>query len=434
MSEMLIGAIGFVILFVLILLGLPIGICMGLVGVVGVIYFAGINAGLSLLDTIPFTSLSSYTLAALPLFILMGTLCHYGGVSEDLYYSVNQLIGHKPGGLAMASVGACAGFAAVSASSLATVATMGKVALPEMRKYKYSDTLATGAIAAGGSMGILIPPSGILIIYGIIVEQSIGRLFIAGIIPGILEALFYMVTIYLICKINPLLGPAGPRTTLRQKMKSLQKLWSVLLLFLLILGGIYFGIFSPTEAAGIGACGAFLIVLVKRRYSWQVFTSSLIEVATVITMVVVLLIGAQMFVSFMVMSKLPLELAALVISLDVSPYIIIAGIMVLYLILGCVISAMALLMLTVPVIAPIIVALDFNLIWFGIIVVRAIEIAAITPPVGLNVYVMKSVAPDIPMSTIFRGIIPFFISDLFHVALLISFPVITLFLPTLMKG
>lgn len=434
MSELAIGGIGMLILFILIFLKLPVGICMALVGMAGIMYFAGMKAGLSSLGIVPYTTITSYALAALPLFVVMGAFCHYGGVSEDLYYSTNQILGHQPGGLAMATVGACAGFAAVSASSLATVATMGKVALPEMKKYKYSDSLSTGAIAAGGSMGILIPPSGIMIIYGIIVEESIGKLFIAGLVPGIMEAIFYMITIFIICRLNPLMGPAGARTSLKQKITSLKSLWSVIILFGLVLGGIYFGIFSPTEAAGIGACGALVIVFIKRRFSWQVLKESLIEAGSVTAMVLVLMIGAHILVNFLAMSNLPFELSAIISGLQINPYLIMACIMVMYIALGCVMDAMSMILLTVPVLAPIVIALDFNLIWFGIIVVRAVEIGAITPPFGINVFVMKNVAKDIPIGTIYRGIVPFFLSDLVHVALLIAFPSIVLFLPNLMKG
>jgi C4-dicarboxylate transporter DctM subunit len=434
MSELVIGAIGMGVLFLLIFLKLPIGICMAIVGCVGVIYFAGLRAGLATLEQVPYSTITSYALAALPLFVVMGTFCHYGGVSESLYYSVNKLIGQWRGGLAMATIGSCAGFAAVSASSLATVATIGKVALPEMKKYGYSDSLATGSIAAGGTMGSLIPPSGMMIIYGIIVEASIGRLFIAGVIPGALEALFYMVIIYVLCRINPQIGPAGAKTTFIQKIVSLKHLWSVILLFGLVLGGIYFGIFSPTEAAGIGACGALAVVFINRRFSWQVLKASLIEAGSVTAMVLVLMIGAHILVSFLAMSRLPFELASIIGGLQINPYLIMAAIMIIYIVLGCVMDAMAMVLLTVPVLAPVVTALGFDLIWFGIIVVRATEIGAITPPIGINVFVMKDVARDVPMTTIFKGIFPFFISDLFHVALLIAFPQIALFLPALMKG
>jgi C4-dicarboxylate transporter DctM subunit len=434
MSEMVIGAIGMAILFLLIFFKLPIGVCMAIVGCAGVIYFAGLRAGLATLEQVPFSTIANYALASLPLFVVMGTFCHFGGVSEGLYSAINKIIGHWRGGLAMATVASCAGFAAVSASSLATVATIGKVALPEMKKYGYSDRLSTGSIAAGGTMGSLIPPSGMMIIYGIIVEVSIGRLFIAGIIPGILEAVFYMIVISALCSINPLTGPAGARTTFREKIASLKSLWSVILLFALVLGGIYFGIFSPTEAAGVGACGALLVVIINRRFSWQILKQSLIEAGSITAMVMVLMIGAHILVAFLAMSRLPFELASIIGGLQINPYFIMAAIMVIYIILGCIMDAMAMVLLTVPVLAPVVTALGFDLIWFGIIVVRATEIGAITPPIGINVFVMKDVAKDIPMSTIFKGILPFFIADLFHVTLLIAFPEIALFLPKFMKG
>lgn len=333
----------------------------------------------------------------------------------------------------MATVAGCAGFAAVSGSSLATVATMGTVALPEMRRYKYDSRLATGAIAAGGTIGILIPPSIILVIYGIITEQSVGRLFLAGFIPGILEAIFYIITIYILCKRNPLMGPRGEKVKFIERLVALKGTWGVLVLFLLVIGGIYMGVFTPTEAAGVGAFGAFLFAIGKRRLNWKNFTDSLTETGKTTAMVFFILIGSILFTHFLAVTRLPFELASLIAGLEVNRYIILAAIIVLYLLIGTTVGVLPTIVVTVPLFFPVIVALGFDPIWFGIIVVRMTEIGGITPPVGINVYVMHGVARDIPMSTIFRGILPFFIADLFHVAVLVAVPQIALFLPSMMK-
>jgi C4-dicarboxylate transporter, DctM subunit len=433
MSDMAIGGIGMGILFLLIFLKIPLAISMALVGIGGIVYFTGWNAGISVLSMVPYTTVSSYSIASLPLYVAMGALCFHGGVGEDLYYSMNKLLGRFRGGLAFATVGACAAFAAVSASSLATTATLGKIAYPEMKKYKYASELATGCIAAGGTMGILIPPSGIMIIYGVMVEASIGKLFMAGIIPGIIEALLYVIMVFIICRINPLAGPAAPKVPFKEQISSLKSLWSVALLFALIMGGIYFGIFSPTEGAGIGACGAVLVMLIKKRFTWKGLKDSLVEVGSVTAMVMVVMIGANILVSFLAMSRLPSEMASIIAGLQMSPYLIMAGIMVIYIILGCVMDSMSMVLLTVPVLAPLVVALGFDIVWFGIMVVIAVEMGAITPPIGINVFVMKNIASDTPMSNIFRGIVPFFLADLVLVALLVASPQIVMFLPNAMR-
>jgi len=333
----------------------------------------------------------------------------------------------------MATVGACAGFAAVSGSSLATAATMGTVALPEMKRYKYDPALATGCIAAGGTIGILIPPSVIMIIYAILTEQSIGKLFLAGFIPGVLEALFYMGVIYIICKRNPSLGPPGPRTNFMEKIVALKGTWIVILLFVLVIGGIYLGVFSPTEAAGVGACGALIFALGRRRLNWQNFRASLVETVKTTAMIFVIMLGAMILGYFLAVTRLPFELATFIGGLQVNPYIVMVLILFLYLLLGCVMDALAMILLTVPIFFPLAMALGFDPIWFGIIIVRVVEMAAITPPVGLNVFVIKGVAKDVPLYTIFRGIIPFLMADVCHVALLIAVPQVVLFLPGFMK-
>ncbi len=432
MSPLLIGSLGVVLLMVLLFMRMPIAVAMGVVGVLGLGVVVGFEAGLSILKTAPFAAIARYGFSVIPLFILMGSFCFHAGVSRDLYYTVNKWIGHFRGGLAMATVGACAGFAAVSGSSLATVATMGTVALPEMKKYKYSPELATGAIAAGGTLGILIPPSVVLVIYGILTEQSIAALFLAGFIPGILEALFYIITISIVCRFNPKAGPAGPKTTFKEKIISLKDTWPIFTIFVIVIGGIYTGIFSPTEAAGIGAFSALLIALLKRKLARKNFISSLEDTMKSTAMIFTILIGAMVLGYFLTVTRLPFELAKVVSGLDLNRFIILGLILAVYVILGCIMIPMAMVILTIPIVFPLITAQGFDPIWFGIITVRIFEIAQITPPVGMNVFVMKGVAPDIPMGTIYKGIIPFFIADICHLILLIVFPQIALFLPNLM--
>lgn len=433
MTPFSIGLIGLAILFVLLLSRMPIGLVMALVGFAGFAYIAGFDDALGVLGTVPYGTFASYDMSIIPLFILMGAFCFYSGLSKDLYDTVHAWLGHFPGGLSMATVGASASFAAVSGSSLATAATMGKVALPEMKRFKYDDRLATGAVAAGGTIGILIPPSIVLILYAVIAEQSIGRLFLAGIIPGILEAVFYIFTIYLLCKHNPLMGPPGPGTTFKQKVVSLKGSWVVLVLFMLIMGGLYMGWFSPIEAAGIGAFGAFIFALLRRKLSWHSFKESLFDTGKTTTMIFIILMGAMIFGYFLAVSRVPNELATTISALPVNRYVVLIIILVFYLFLGAVMDSLAMMLLTVPIFFPLIQALGFDPIWFGILVVRVCEIGLITPPVGLNVYIIRGVAKDVPMLTIFKGIAPFLIADILHVALLIALPELTLFLPGLMR-
>ena len=310
---------------------------------------------------------------------------------------------------------------------------MGTVALPEMRRYKYDARLSTGCISAGGSIGVLIPPSLILIIYGVLTEQSIGRLFLAGFIPGILEAVFYMVTIYILCKRNPLMGPRGERANFVERIISLKGTWGVLALFILVLGGIYMGVFTPIEAGAVGAFGALLFAMGRRQLSWRAFLDSLVDTGKTTCMIFLMIIGAMLLTYFLAITRLPYDLSIFVAGLPVNRYIILGLIILVYIFLGTFVGILPMIMLTVPVFFPVIVALGFDPIWFGIILVRMCEIAMITPPVGGNVFVLKGVAKDIPMSTIFRGIVPFLIADIFHVALLVAVPQISLWLPGMMR-
>ncbi|MBN1906218.1 MAG: TRAP transporter large permease [Deltaproteobacteria bacterium] len=432
MEPIAIGIIGVIILIILLFSGLPIGVGMALVGVLGFAYLTDMDAALGILRTVPYATFASNSLSVIPLFILMGAFAMSSGMSEALFRAVYRWLGHMKGGVAQATIAACACFAAISGSSLATAVTLGSVALPEMRKYRYDDALATGAVAAGGSMGILIPPSVILIIYGIITEQSIGKLFLAGFIPGMMEMVFYMITVWLLTTIKPELGPKGPKAGFKEKMNALGHTWDVILLFIVVIGGIYAGVFTPTEAAGIGAFGTFFIALVRKRLTWGVFKESLSTTLVTTGMLFLIMMGAMIFGYFLSVSQLPTEMAAFVGGLSVNRYIILAVILIIVLMLGCIMDSMAIVLLTIPVFYPLVIDLGFNPIWFGILVVRVTEMGMITPPVGMNVFVIKGIS-DVPIGTIFRGIMPFLMADTLQVILLILFPQIVLFIPNLMS-
>ena len=432
MTPTMTGIVGIAILLIILFSRMPIAFGMGLMGFLGFAYLIGIGPALGLLKTVPYSTFASHSLSVIPLFILMGAFAFSAGLSKDLYEAAYKWFGHLRGGLAMATVGACAFFAAISGSSMATAATMGAVALPEMKKYKYDPALATGAVAAGGSMGILIPPSVILIIYGIITEQSIGKLFLAGFVPGVMEAVFYMFVIAIMTRFKPELGPRGPKTNFMEKMKALSKTWEVLTLFIVVIGGIYIGVFTPTEAAGIGAFGAFLFAILKKRLSLKAFKDSLSTSIKTSVMVFTIILGAMLLGYFLTVTRIPFDLAGYVGSLHVNRYVILVLILLTFIVLGCVIETMAIILLTVPIFFPLIVQLGFDPIWFGILVVRATEIGLLTPPVGLNVFVIKGVDPDVPIGTIFKGIFPFLGADLCHVAILIAFPQIVLLIPNMM--
>ncbi len=430
MSSIFVGYIGVVVLILLIFARMQIGISMALVGFIGFSYIVGLQPALGVLKTVPYSTFASQEMSVIPLFILMGAFAFSSGMSEDLYHAAHKVLGHLKGGLAIATVAACSFFAAISGSSLATAATMGRVAAPEMKRYNYDPALATGAIAAGGSIGILIPPSVILIIYGILTEQSIGRLFLAGFIPGILEAVFYIITIMIITRYNPNLGPPGPRTTSREKMLSILKTWEVVILFCIVIGGIYTGIFTPTEAAGVGAFMAFCMTIRRGKMNWENLKQSLLTTAQTTGMLFIIVFGAMVLGYFFSVSRLPFEMASMVGDLPVNRYVILVLILLVTLFLGCIMDSMAIVLLTVPIFYPTILKLGFNPIWFGILIVRVTEMGMITPPIGLNVYVIQGITGE-KMGTIFRGVVPFLIADVCHVALLIAFPPLSLFLPSL---
>jgi tripartite ATP-independent transporter DctM subunit len=433
MTPLTIGYIGIVALVILLFSGIHIGVVMGMIGFLGISAISGLEGGFAVLRTVPFTTFANYSMSVVPLFILMGAFCFYSGISKELYECVHKWLGQLRGGLAMATVGACALFAAICGSSLATAATMGTVALPEMKRYQYDPAFATGCMAAGGTLGILIPPSIPLVVYGILTNESIGKLLLAGIIPGILQAAFYILTIYILCLWRPSIGPPGPESRLIEKIVSLRAIWPVVILFVFVIGGIYFGFFSPTEAAGIGSCGACLFALLRKRLSRRNFQESLTSTIKTTAMIFVIFLGAMILGYFFSVTRLPFELAALVGGLPLNRCVILILILIIYLFLGCIMDSLAMILLTVPIFYPLIKTLGFDPIWFGIIIVRAMEIGLITPPVGLNVFIIKGIAKDIPTSTVFRGTIPFLIADFFHVGLLILVPQIATFLPGLMK-
>jgi C4-dicarboxylate transporter DctM subunit len=431
MDPLVIGTIGIAVLIVLLFSKMPIGVGMAIVGFVGFGAVVTFQPALGVLKTVPYTTFSEQSLSVIPLFLLMGAFAFHSGMSEDLFDVVYKWLGHFRGGVAMATIVACACFAAISGSSLATAATLGAIALPEMKKYNYDDGLATGAVAAGGSVGILIPPSVILILYGIITEQSIGKLFLAGIIPGIMEAVFYIFTIAYLTYFKPHHGPRGPKTTFREKVVSLKKAWEVMLLFIVVIGGIYKGVFTPTEAAGIGAFGTFFFALLRKKLNWSNFCQSLSSTVETTGMLFLVILGAMIFGYFLSVTRLPMDFAAIVSDLPVNRYVILTLILGITLLLGCIMDSMAIVLLTIPVFYPLVQHLDFNAIWFGILVVRVTEMGLITPPVGLNVFVIKGIS-GVSIGTIFRGVIPHLIADLLQVITLVIFPQFALFLPGLM--
>jgi C4-dicarboxylate transporter, DctM subunit len=440
MSDLAIGATGFAVLFGLIALRVPIGVSMLAVGTVGYVSIAGTVPLLSYLKTEMYWRFTSPDLSVIPLFLMMGHFAARAGITTALFRAAAAWIGHFRGGLAMAAVGGCAAFGTVSGSSLATAAMMGQVALPELRHYKYSGALATGALAAGGTLGILIPPSIVLIIYAIIVEGNIVDLFQAGFLPGLLATAGYMMAIAVVVRIDPKAGPAIARADRAERWNSLRQIWTVAAIFVVVMGGIYSGIFTPTEGAGVGAVATFLLAVTYGGMRLQGFLDALVETGATSAMIFLILLGADVFNAFLGFSRLPVWTADLFQNSGLSPYFVILGMIGLYLVLGCVMDSLAMILITIPIFWPIVAALDFGLeaddlkIWFGIIVLSVVEIGLITPPVGLNVFVINSLAKDVPMAETFRGVVPFLISDAVRVALIVLIPTLSLFLPHLIAN
>ncbi|MBY6347478.1 TRAP transporter large permease [Providencia rettgeri] len=426
MTEALIG---FAAMLLLIFLRVPVAFSMALVGFIGVGIMRNWPSAYAMTGAVVRESGFQYLLSVLPLFILMGNFITQAKLSKELYAAAYAFLGHRKGGLAMSTVVACGGFGAVCGSSLATAATMSKVAYPEMRRLGYSRALASGSIAAGGTLGILIPPSIVMVVYAILTEQSIGKMFAAGILPGLLAIIFYLLAVRWTIWRDPNAGPPGERMSWKERLRALRDVWGVLVLFIIVMGGIYGGIFSSTEAAGIGACGAFLFALLRGRLTWQILSNVLVESARTTGMLFMVLIGALLFSSFINFTSMPGDLQDWVQQFDMSPIVVILLICAIYIVLGSVLESMSMVLLTVPIFYPLVQHLGFDLIWFGIIVVVVTEISFITPPVGMNVMVLKSLLPDVKMSTLYRGVIPFVVADVFRLAVLLAFPVISLLLP-----
>jgi C4-dicarboxylate transporter DctM subunit len=433
MSLTTTGIIGIIILVLLLYSKMPVGFAMGFLGLMGFSYVVTFEAGFNLLARDVWDVFSSYNLTVIPLFVFMGQIAFHAGISRRLYDSAYVLFGHRRGGLAMTTVGACAGFSAICGSTNATAATMATVTLPEMKRYGYDMSLATGTVAAAGSLGILIPPSVIFIVYGILTEQSIGKLFAAGILPGILLCFLFLMTIYLRVLITPSLAPPGPKTSFKEKFRSFAGVIETLILFALVMGGIFFGIFTPTEAAATGAFLTILIAVFRRQLTWNAFVKSLADTTKISCMIMVIVTGAVIFGHFMAITRVPYELAEWVSSLPLPPHAVMGVIILVYLFGGCFMDALAMIMLTIPIFFPVVQTLGFDPIWFGVVIVLITEMGVITPPVGVNVYVVYGVAKDVPLENIFRGVFPMLLALLLCNLILLMFPQIALFLPNLMN-
>ncbi|MFZ0133004.1 MAG: TRAP transporter large permease [Desulfobacterales bacterium] len=437
MNPTLIGIIGIALMLVIFMTRMPVAYVMALVGFLGFSYMISLQGGLNLLSRNVYESFSSYGLTTIPLFVLMGQFAFNSGISSRLYDTAYKFLGSTRGGLAMATVSACTAFGAVCGSSPATAATMATVGLPEMKRYNYADELASGAVASGGGLGMIMPPSVVLIVYGVLTEQSIGALFVAGIIPAIVMTILFIICIYIQCRIAPEQGPPGEKFTWKQKMKSLSGMGDTLTVFLLVMGGLFFGLFTPTEAAAVGAFGVLAVALIRRQMSWQGFVKSLYETLRTSCMIMFLIAGAVVFGKFLAVSRIPFDIANWIGGFNLPPFLVLSAVVGVYLLGGCIMDALALVMLTIPIFYPVIVHLGYDPIWFGIIIVLVTQMGVITPPVGINVYVVygvaKSVTDDgIALEAIFKGIVPFLIAVIVGTILMAVFPQIILFLPRLM--
>jgi tripartite ATP-independent transporter DctM subunit len=428
MSPEIIGVIGLVILIALLFARMWIGAAMALVGFLGYAYLRGFESAFGVIAQIPFTTISWYPMTTVPLYIFMGVVLFQSEVGKDLYDTAYTLVGQLRGGLAMATVIACALFAAITGISAPALVTMGKVALPAMRQYNYDDNLALGSIACAGGLAFLIPPSMALIIYGILTENSIAKLYMAGFIPGALLAGLFIGTVAIITMRRPAAGPAGPETSLREKLISLRLTWPTLLLFLLVLGGIYLGVFTPTEGGAVGAFGAVVITAAMRRLNFQKLRDSLLEATQTTAFVMLLIIGAYILMKFLAVSKLTILMGTTVAALPVPPMVIFVGVVVLYIILGMFLDIFSAVILTIPVVYPLVVAMGWNPIWFGVIITILIEMGLVTPPVGMDAFMLAG-AVNVPVTTIFRSILPFLIAEVVCIVLLTLFPQIALWLP-----
>lgn len=433
MTPLQIGLIGCVLLFILLFSSMPVGFAMLVSGLVGFALIVTPQAATSMITAELFDTFSSYNLTVIPLFVLMGQVAFHAGISTRLFKTAYTWIGHLPGGLAMATVGACAGFGAISGSGPATAATMASVALPEMRRYHYSDELASGAVASGGSLGMLIPPSVVFIVYALMTEQSIGALFLAGVVPGIVISILFCISIFIRCVRNPELGPAGPKASWKERIKSLNGVLETLVLFIFVMGGMFLGLFTPIEAAAVGAGGSLLIALIKRSLSFSLLHRILLETVRTSGMIFFIVAAAVVFGRFLAVSQIPFFLANWFVSLPLPGFMIMALIIIFFLFMGCFIDSLALVLLTVPIFYPVILELGYNPIWFGVLIVVITQMGVITPPVGVNIYVVSGIERNIPLQTIFKGSMPFLYMLMLFAALLMLFPDIALFLPGLGK-
>jgi tripartite ATP-independent transporter DctM subunit len=432
MSTDAVAVLGFVSLFVLMLLRVPVGMAMGLVGVTGFSYLVNGDAALKIIGHTSMRTVTDYTFGVIPMFLLMGAFVSNSGMSRELFRAANAFLGHLKGGLGIATIAACAGFAAISGSTVATAATFSTVAYPEMRRFNYPQSFATGVIAAGGTLGAMLPPSTVLAVYGIITEQDIGKLFIAGVLPGLLAASMYIVTVTLIGVVRPDFLPAGPKAPWSERIAAVRDVWATLLLFFFVIGGLYGGLFTPTEAGGMGAGGAFLLGILRGRLSRADIRRSLLQATRTAAAVFTVLIGALLFGYFLTVTQTPQKVTAFLTGLGIGSYGVLALIMLMYLVLGCLMDSLAMVILTVPIIFPVIKELGFDPIWFGIIIVMTVELGLIHPPVGMIVFVIKSVIQDVTFATIFRGVLPFIVTDILRLIILIAFPIIALWLPSRM--
>ncbi|MBZ8134019.1 TRAP transporter large permease [Afifella sp. IM 167] len=433
MSNLSLAGWSFVVLLLLIFLRMPIGLAMLLVGVVGNVLINGSWIPLlAQLKSLTYETFSSYSLSIVPLFLLMGQFATRGGMSKQLFRAADAMLGHHRGGVAMAAIGACAGFGAICGSSLATAATMAQVAMPEMRRFGYSGALSTGCLAAGGTLGILIPPSVILVIYAILTEQNIAKLFLAAFIPGILAALGYIIATACYVRLWPEAAGHREKAHWRERAGALVAVWPVLIVFVLVIGGIYLGVFTPTEAAAVGAAGTGLIALASGELGWRQLVAALLETAVATGMIFFIVFGAATFNTFLAFSQLPQTMAAMVVESGYDPWLVLVAILLCYLAFGCVMDSLSMILLTIPIFFPVVSGLDFGLgpeefaIWFGILVLIVVEVGLITPPVGMNLFVINSLSGGVRMSETFRGVLPFVASDLVRVAILVAFPSVTL--------
>jgi C4-dicarboxylate transporter, DctM subunit len=427
-----VAIIGFLVLFALMLLRVPVGMAMGLVGVTGFGYIVGGAPTLKMIGQTSMRTVTDYTFGVIPMFLLMGAFVTVSGMSRELFRAANTWLGHLRGGLGFATILACGGFAAISGSSVATAATFSTVAYPEMRRYNYPQSFACGVVAAGGSLGAMLPPSTVLAVYGIITEQDIGKLFVAGILPGLLAICMYITTIVIMGLVRPGFLPSGQRASWKERIESVREVWAPLLLFVFVIGGLYGGVFTPTEAGGMGAGGAFIIGVLRGRLSRKDIRASLLQATRTAAAVFTVLIGALLFGYFLTVTQTPQKITMFLTSLGLGRYGVLALIMLMYLLLGCLMDALAMVILTVPIMFPVILSLGFDPIWFGIIIVMTVELGLIHPPVGMIVFVIKSVVHDVDFLTIFKGVLPFIITDLIRLTILIAFPIIALYLPSRM--